>query len=86
MESISRTEGITHTSGVPSGIILYDLVSIVSSMLYGLSIIGTWTCFPLPRAGMPLSDVDPTDATHVSLSILFGIFSFFNLFVECTGA
>ena len=40
-ESIPRTEGTTHASGVTSnGIILSDFVSTVPLMLYGLLIIG----------------------------------------------
>ena len=54
--------------------ILDALVSIVPPMLYGLSIMGRGTHFPLPRAGMLLSDVVPTDATHVSLLTLSGFF------------
>ena len=46
----------------------------VPLILYGLSITGAGTRFPLPRAGIPLSDVDPMDATHVSLLTLFELF------------
>ena len=77
MESIPRIEGIAHTSSVASsGTILSDLMSTVPPMLYGLSIMGTGTRFTLPRAGMPLSDVDPIDTTHVSLLTLLGFFFF----------
>ena len=79
-ESIPRTKGTTHASGVASsGAILGDLVNTVPPMLYGLLIIGTGTGtrFFLPRAGTPLSDVDPMDATHVSLLTLLGFFSLF---------
>ena len=74
-ESIPRTEG---TSGVAStSTILSDLVSTIPLILYGLLIIGIGTHLPMPRAGMPLLDVDPADATHVSLSTLFEFSSFF---------
>ena len=71
---------IAHASGIVSNsTILGDLVSTVSPMLYGLSIMGTGTHFPLPSAGTPLSDVGPADATHVNLLTLFGFFLFFCL-------
>ena len=77
VESIPKTEGIAYTSIIASsGTILGDLVSTVPPMLYGLSITGTGTRFSLPRAGMPLLDVDPTDATHINLLTLFGFFLF----------
>ena len=77
-KSIPRTEEMAHASGVASSsTILGDLMSTMPPLLYGLSITGTGTRFPLPRAGMPLSDVDPADATHVSLLTLFGFFFFF---------
>ena len=77
-----RTEGTAHASGVVSSdAILSDLVSTMPPMLYGLSITRAGTRFPLPRAGMPLSNVDLADTTQVSVSTLFGIFSFFDLFV-----
>ena len=79
-ESIPKTEGIAYTSIIASsGTILGDLVSTVPPMLYGLSITGTGTRFSLPRAGMPLLDVDPTDATHINLLTLFGFFLFLYL-------
>ena len=68
---------MAYTSGVASsGTILSDLVSTVPPMLYGLLITSTGTRLPLPRAGTPLSDVDPVDATHVNLLTLFGFFLF----------
>ena len=67
MERISRTEGMARASSVASGTILGDFVGAVPLILYGLLIVGTRTCFSLPRAGMPLLDVDPANATHVSL-------------------
>ena len=80
-ESIPRTEGMAHASGMlSSGAILSDLVNTVPPMLYGLSIIGARTRFSLPRADIPLLDVAPADTTYVSLLTLFGVFSFFDLF------
>ena len=68
---------MAHASGVASsGTILGDLVSTMPPILYGLSITGTGTHFPLPRAGTPLLDMDPVDATYVSLLTLFGCFFF----------
>ena len=57
-----------------SGTILSDFMNTKPSMLYGLSIIGARTRFPLPRVGIPFSDVDPADATHVSLLTSFELF------------
>ena len=78
-ESIPRTEGMAHVSGIASGTILGDLVNKVPPMLYGLSIIGAGTCFPLPRADTLLSFVDPANGTHVSLLTLFGFLLFLYL-------
>ena len=73
---------MTHASGVASSCsILYDLVNTVPLMLHGLSIMGAGMHFSLPRADTPLSDVAPSDTTHVSLLTLFGVFPFFDLFV-----
>ena len=81
-EIILRTKGTAHASGVASsGAVLGDLVSTMPSILYGLSIIGTGTRFALTKTGTHLSDIGPADTTHVSLSTLFGIFPFFDLFV-----
>ena len=82
-ESILRTEGMAHASGVTSGgVILSDLVNAVPLILYGLSIIGAGMHFSLPRADTPLSCVAPADTTHINLFFtLFGVFSFFDLFV-----
>ena len=54
----------------------------VPPIFYGLSIIGTWTRFPLLGASMPLSNLDPVDATHVSLLTLFGFFFFLCLLFD----
>ena len=43
-------------------------------MLYDLSITGIGSRFPLPRAGIPLSNEDLVDATHVSLLTSFDLF------------
>ena len=65
--SIPRTEETTHASSMGFGsTILGDLVSTVPPILYGLSVRGAGVCFSLPRTGVPLLDVFPTDATHVS--------------------
>ena len=56
------------------GVILGDFVNTVPPILYGLSITGVGTCFPLPRTGTPLSDVDLVAATHVSLLTSFELF------------
>ena len=58
---------MAHASGVGSGSsILGDLVITAPPMMQGLSIRGVGVCFSLPRIGIPLSDVFPADATHVS--------------------
>ena len=80
-ESIPRIEAAHASSVASSGAVLGDLVSIIPSMLYGFSITGMRTPFPLPKASTPLSDIALADTTHVSLSNLFGIFYFFNLFI-----
>ena len=49
-------------------------MSTMPPILYGLPITEIETYFTLPRASTPLSDVDPADATHVSLSTLFELF------------
>ena len=75
-ESIPRTEGMAHASGVESsGVILSDLVNTVPLMLYGLPIARVGTCFSLPRVGTPLFGVAPTDTPHVSLFLLYLGFS-----------
>ena len=51
-------------------------------MLYGMSMTGTGISFPLLRAAMPLSDMDHTNATYVSLSTLFGFFFFLCLLFD----
>ena len=47
-------------------LVVSSLVNLVSPMLVGLSITGIGTCFLLPRVGMPLPEIAPADATHVS--------------------
>ena len=62
-----------------SGVVLGDLVNTVPLMLHGLPITGTRTCFSLPRADTPVSDLALIDTTYVSLLTLFRVFPFFNL-------
>ena len=76
------TEETAHANDVvSSGVILGDLVNTVPLMLHGLSIIRAETRFFLLRVDTPLSDVAPTNTTHVSLLNLFKVFPFFDLFV-----
>ena len=64
----------------PGGTILSDFWNTAPPMLYGLSITRAGTRFLLPRVGTPLSDVDPADATHVSLLTSFELFLLYFLF------
>ena len=58
---------MAHASGVGSGgIISGDFVNPMPSMLVRLLITRSGTCFLLPMAGMPLLEIAPTNATHVS--------------------
>ena len=74
-ENGPRTERIAHASGVGfGGTILGDFMNTAPPMLYGLSIIGAETCFPLSRAGTTLSNMDHANTTHVSLLTLLELF------------
>ena len=64
-----------------SHVVLGDLVNTMPLMLHGLSITGAEKHFSLPSTDIPLSDVAPTNTTHVSLLNLFKVFPFFDLFV-----
>ena len=69
--SVSRTKGMTYANSVGSGsTILGDLVIRTPPVMQGLSVRGAGVRFSLPRTSIPLSNVFPADATHVSPSTL----------------
>ena len=58
---------MTHVSSVGFGsTILSDLIITAPPMMQGLLVRGAGVRFSLPRTSIPLSNVFPADATHVS--------------------
>ena len=78
----ARTERTAHASGVgSSGIISSDFVNPVPPMLVDVSITGSGARFILPKAGVPVPEIAPADATHVSSLPLMRAFSSFLVFI-----
>ena len=64
---------------VSSDVVLGELVELVPSMLFGMSVAGILTYLPFFRPSMPSSGVAPGDTTFVAILPLFIALAFFGL-------